>query len=125
MDDKVKNTYSFEDPQTGDSTPSSQQGGGFNVPIDVLKDLGGIPLPKDGDMGKWLIVLAVIVVVAVLWVGGSWINDEMKFKNQQIQTCNENFQSLNVKYILKDQELLILKNSNQNAPHSTQPVDGQ
>lgn len=125
MDDKVKNTYSFEDPQTGDSTSSSQQGGGFNVPIDVLKDLGGIPLPKDGDMGKWLTVLAVIVVVAVLWFGGSWINDEMKFKNQQIQTCNENFQSLNVKYILKDQELLILKNNNQSAPHSTQPVDGQ
>ena len=69
-----------------------------------------MPLPKDGEMGKWFVVIAVIVLVAALWFVGSWINGEMKFKNDQIRSCSENFQSLNVKYILKEQELLQMKN---------------
>lgn len=111
MDNIPKNLYKFEDsPVDSSSTSPTSSSNGMNIPIDVLKDLGGVPLPKDGEMGKWFVVIAVIVVVAALWFVGSWINGEMKFKNDQIQSCSENFQSLNVKYILKEQELLQMKN---------------
>ena len=100
------NLYKFEeDPNL---SPQKQQSG-MNIPVDSLKDIGGIPLPKNEEMGKWLIVVSVIVVLAALWFIGSWINDEMQFKNDQIKNCNANFQDLNVKYILKDQELQQLK----------------
>lgn len=102
-----QNLYKFE--ETNDNSSTSGRGG-MNIPIDNLKDIGGIPLPKNEEMGKWVIVISIIVALASLWFIGSWLNDEMKFKNDQIRDCNKNFQELNVKYILKDQELQQLKN---------------
>ena len=104
-----QNLYKFEE-ETDNNTSASSNGGGMNLPIDNLKDIGGIPLPKNEEMGKWVIVVSIIVALASLWFIGSWLNDEMKFKNNQIRDCNKNFQELNVKYILKDQELQQLKN---------------
>lgn len=103
-----QNLYKFEE-ETNDNSSTSGRGG-MNIPIDNLKDIGGIPLPKNEEMGKWVIVISIIVALASLWFIGSWLNDEMKFKNDQIRDCNKNFQELNVKYILKDQELQQLKN---------------
>ena len=103
-----QNLYKFEE-ETNDN-PSTSGRGGMNTSIDNLKDIGGIPLPKNEEMGKWVIVISIIVALASLWFIGSWLNDEMKFKNDQIRDCNKNFQELNVKYILKDQELQQLKN---------------
>ncbi len=103
-----QNLYKFEE-ETNDNSSTSGRGG-MNIPIDNLKDIGGIPLPKNEEMGKWVIVVSIIVELASLWFIGSWLNDEMKFKNDQIRDCNKNFQELNVKYILKDQELQQLKN---------------
>jgi hypothetical protein len=103
-----QNLYKFEE-ETNDNSSTSGRGG-MNIPIDNLKDIGGIPLPKNEEMGKWVIVVSIIVALASLWFIGSWLNDEMKFKNDQIRDCNKNFQELNVKYILKDQELQQLKN---------------
>lgn len=103
------NLYKFEE-ETDNNPSTSSNGGGINLPIDNLKDIGGIPLPKNEEMGKWVIVISIIVALASLWFIGSWLNDEMKFKNDQIRDCNKNFQELNVKYILKDQELQQLKN---------------
>ena len=103
-----QNLYKFEE-ETDNNTSASGRGG-MNIPIDNLKDIGGIPLPKNEEMGKWVIVISIIVALASLWFIGSWLNDEMKFKNDQIRDCNKNFQELNVKYILKDQELQQLKN---------------
>lgn len=105
---KNSNLYKFEEETNNNSSTSG--GGGMNNPIDNLKDIGGIPLPKNEEMGKWVIVISIIVALASLWFIGSWINDEMKFKNDQIRDCDKNFQELNVKYILKDQELQQLKN---------------
>lgn len=104
-----QNLYKFEE-ETDNNSSTSSNGGGMNLPIDNLKDIGGIPLPKNEEMGKWVIVVSIIVALASLWFIGSWLNDEMKFKNDQIRDCNKNFQELNVKYILKDQELQQLKN---------------
>ena len=103
-----QNLYKFEE-ETNDNSSTSGRGG-MNIPIDNLKDIGGIPLPKNEEMGKWVIVISIIVALASLWFIGSWLNDEMKFKNNEIRDCNKNFQELNVKYILKDQELQQLKN---------------
>lgn len=126
MSNESKNLYTFEDPEGTQST-STNTGGGFNIPIDVIKDIGGIPLPKDNEMSKWFVVLAVIIAVGVLWFVGSWINDEMKFKNEQIRTCNESFQNLNIQYILKDQEVYNLKSDKEmkKADQGEQPVENQ
>lgn len=96
--------YSFEMPQSGKDP--------FRVPIDSIKDLGGIPLPEDNQMGKWGVVITIICLVGILFVVGRWVDKEFEFKNAQIKACNANFQELNLKYILKDQELQQYKNMN-------------
>ena len=99
------NPYKFEE---GDNNSSNSN---LKIPLETIKDIGGIPLPKNEDMSKWGVVVAVIVVIVGLWFLGSWVIDEMNFKNAQIKACNENFQTLNVKYILKEQELQQIKTS--------------
>jgi hypothetical protein len=116
-----QNLYKFEE-ETNDNSSTSGRGG-MNIPIDNLKDIGGIPLPKNEEMGKWVIVVSIIVALASLWFIGSWLNDEMKFKNDQIRDCNKNFQELNVKYILKDQELQQLKNQKGITPETESQQD--
>ena len=116
-----QNLYKFE--EETNNNPSTSGRGGMNIPIDNLKDIGGIPLPKNEEMGKWVIVVSIIVALASLWFIGSWLNDEMKFKNDQIRDCNKNFQELNVKYILKDQELQQLKNQKGITPETESQQD--